>query len=53
MSIELHDAPEAAPNLAVGPGTSTFGTFGDINVIGLWTLYAKEVRRFWPCSPGP
>lgn len=25
---------------------STFGTFGDINIIGLWTLYAKEVRRF-------
>jgi ABC-2 type transport system permease protein len=46
LSIELRDVPEAAPNLAVGPGTSTFGTFGDINVIGLWTLYAKEVRRF-------
>lgn len=25
---------------------STFGTLGDINVIGVWTLYVKEVRRF-------
>lgn len=39
-------ASRPAPTLAVGPGTSTFGTFGDLNVIGLWTLYAKEVRRF-------
>ena len=25
---------------------TTFGTLGDLNLIGLWTLYAKEVRRF-------
>jgi ABC-2 type transport system permease protein len=25
---------------------STFGTFGDLNLVGLWTLYLKEVRRF-------
>ncbi len=35
-----------AATLEVGPGTSTFGTFGDLNLVGLWTLYAKEVRRF-------
>ena len=35
-----------AATLKVGPGTSTFGTFGDLNLVGLWTLYAKEVRRF-------
>jgi ABC-2 type transport system permease protein len=46
LSTKLHDEPETAANLAVGPGTTTFGTLGDINVIGLWTLYAKEVRRF-------
>jgi ABC-2 type transport system permease protein len=46
LSIELRDDTETAPNLAVGPGTTTFGTFGDFNVIGLWTLYLKEVRRF-------
>lgn len=46
MSIELHEETETVASLKVGPGTSTFGTFGDINVIGLWTLYAKEVRRF-------
>jgi ABC-2 type transport system permease protein len=46
VSTKLRDETRAAPNLAVGPGTTTFGTFGDINVIGLWTLYAKEVRRF-------
>jgi len=43
---ELRNTPKPAENLGVGPGTSTFGTFGDINVIGLWTLYVKEVRRF-------
>ena len=46
MSIELRDPIDTAPSFAVGPGTTTFGTWGDINVIGLWTLYAKEVRRF-------
>ena len=46
MSNHLGDQPETAANLAVGPGTTTFGTFADINIIGLWTLYAKEVRRF-------
>lgn len=25
---------------------STFGTPGDINLLGVWTLYVKEVRRF-------
>ena len=25
---------------------STFGTPGDLNLLGLWTLYLKEVRRF-------
>jgi ABC-2 type transport system permease protein len=24
----------------------TFGTWGDLNLLGLWTLYVKEVRRF-------
>ena len=46
MTTELRNEADSAPKLAVGPGTTTFGTFGDVNVIGLWTLYAKEVRRF-------
>jgi ABC-2 type transport system permease protein len=29
-----------------GPLDSTFGTPFDLNLIGLWTLYLKEVRRF-------
>jgi ABC-2 type transport system permease protein len=34
--------PDAGP-----PGVdSTFGTPFDLNLIGLWTLYLKEVRRF-------
>jgi ABC-2 type transport system permease protein len=28
------------------PATSTFGTPFDLNLIGLWTLYRREVRRF-------
>jgi ABC-2 type transport system permease protein len=35
-------APEAAPELR----DSTFGTPFDLNLIGLWTLYRREVRRF-------
>jgi ABC-2 type transport system permease protein len=35
-------APDASPE----PALSTFGTPFDLNLIGLWTLYLKEVRRF-------
>ena len=31
---------------AAAAGESTFGTPGDLNLLGLWTLYVKEVRRF-------
>ena len=34
------------PGIDLPEGGSTFGTFGDINIIGLWTLYCKEVWRF-------
>ena len=37
---------EAEPGLVLPADGSTFGTFGDINLIGLWTLYQKEVWRF-------
>lgn len=36
--------PEPAFRLPA-PDT-TFGTLGDINLLGVWTLYLKEVRRF-------
>ncbi len=35
-----------APRMRRPLDGSTFGTFGDINLIGLQTLYLKEVRRF-------
>jgi len=35
-------APDAGPDRV----ESTFGTPFDLNLIGLWTLYLKEVRRF-------
>jgi ABC-2 type transport system permease protein len=39
--------PEGPPApLALAADLSTFGTLGDLNLLGLWTLYAKEVRRF-------
>lgn len=47
MRTQFDEQPRTAANLAVGPGTSTFGTVADLNLIGLWTLYAKEVRRFF------
>jgi ABC-2 type transport system permease protein len=39
------DAP--APSLNLPADGSTFGTPFDLNLVGLWTLYKKEVWRFW------
>jgi ABC-2 type transport system permease protein len=36
----------AVPDSGPEPLASTFGTPFDLNLIGLWTLYLKEVRRF-------
>ncbi|HZA65856.1 MAG TPA: ABC transporter permease, partial [Geminicoccaceae bacterium] len=36
----------AVPDAGPEPALSTFGTPFDLNLIGLWTLYLKEVRRF-------
>jgi ABC-2 type transport system permease protein len=41
--IEHRDPP---PDGEPEPAESTFGTPFDLNLIGLWTLYLKEVRRF-------
>lgn len=43
----LAQRPVPAPDLELPDDGSTFGTFLDINYVGLWTLYLKEVRRFW------
>lgn len=42
------DGPRPGPTGAglTGSRGSTFGTPGDLNLVGLWTLYLKEVRRF-------
>lgn len=37
----------AVPMLALPEDGSTFGTPFDLNLVGLWTLYKKEVRRFF------
>lgn len=39
-------AAEVEPQLDLPLDGSTFGTPLDLNLVGLWTLYAKEVRRF-------
>jgi ABC-2 type transport system permease protein len=36
-----------APGLNLPADGSTFGTPFDLNLVGLWTLYKKEVWRFW------
>ena len=38
---------EPAPGLNLPADGSTFGTPFDLNLVGLWTLYKKEVWRFW------
>ena len=43
MEVRLLDQPAfRAPE-----ADSTFPTPLDLNLVGLWTLYTKEVRRFW------
>ena len=43
MEVRLLDQPAfRAPQAG-----TTFATPLDLNLIGLWTLYVKEVRRFW------
>lgn len=44
MATTDHTAP--APHEGSGK-TATFGTLFDVNWLGLWTLYAKEVHRFF------
>lgn len=46
MTIETEPREPDLSAMRLPGQDSTFGTFGDINVIGLWTLYCKEVRRF-------
>jgi ABC-2 type transport system permease protein len=41
------EAPIDEPSYALPADGSTFGTPFDLNLIGLWTLYRKEVWRFW------
>jgi ABC-2 type transport system permease protein len=40
-------AGQAARHLVLPTDGSTFGTPFDLNLTGLWTLYKKEVWRFW------
>jgi ABC-2 type transport system permease protein len=40
-------APATEPRLDLPTDGTTFGTPLDLNLIGLWTLYKKEVWRFW------
>ena len=45
MAIQTETGPAIgpAPGLALPGDGSTFGTPFDLNLIGLWTLYKKEV----------
>jgi ABC-2 type transport system permease protein len=46
--MDLTPAPNSAePALDLPADGSTFGTPFDLNLTGLWTLYRKEVWRFW------
>jgi hypothetical protein len=42
----LERRDDTVPEAGAHPMDSTFGTPFDLNLIGLWTLYVKEVRRF-------
>jgi ABC-2 type transport system permease protein len=45
-SADPIESGRALPDSGAQPIDSTFGTPFDLNLIGLWTLYLKEVRRF-------
>lgn len=47
MALRLLGKDRSAPAYRLPGPDSTFGTPLDLNLLGLWTLYAKEVRRFW------
>ena len=54
-TIELGRSARAPPRRARSArpsDRSTFGTPFDLNLIGLWTLYLKEVRRFLKVPAG-
>ena len=42
----IENSGVVAPESGVHPIDSTFGTPFDLDLIGLWTLCLKEVRRF-------
>ncbi len=46
MSTADHQLP-ADPTAETDPQAPTFGTPFDVNWLGLWTLYQKEVQRFF------
>lgn len=46
MSVDTHKGDPDLSAIRLPAKDTTFGTIGDINIIGLWTLYCKEVRRF-------
>lgn len=43
---ERDERAQVLDGLRLPGARTTFGTLGDINLVGLWTLYKKEVRRF-------
>ena len=47
MDTDAETRRVPAAELSLPADGSTFGTPFDINLVGLWTLYLKEVRRFW------
>jgi ABC-2 type transport system permease protein len=47
MDTDAETRRVPAAELSLPADGSTFGTPLDINIVGLWTLYLKEVRRFW------
>lgn len=46
MTLASDRPEEAECRVVPQPAGKTFDTIGDYNLIGLWTLYQKEVRRF-------
>lgn len=51
MSTETAQTPQSDMTDTLATGPAAMRDFGRVNWLGLWTLYTKEVKRFWRVGP--
>lgn len=51
MSTDTAQTPQTDMTDTLASGPAAMRDFGRVNWLGLWTLYTKEVKRFWRVGP--